>query len=86
MQQRPTNRPDSAGLWTVKVNLGCEYLPSLTFLTRTVTAQFGREGGLASTGEIAVTVPLITIFSEGVSADALVRVCVSGEFLCVDEA
>ena len=69
-----------------KVNSGCENLPTLTFSTRIVTAQFRRDGGLAVNGEIAVTVPMSTSFSEGGSADTLVSGCVGEVILCIDEA
>src|SRR6266498_931375 len=85
VQWPPTFRPALEGLWTVKVNSGCENLPTLTFSTRIVTAQFRRDGRLA-TGEIAVTVPMSTSFSEGGSADAPVIGCVGAVFLCADEA
>src|SRR5215813_5585891 len=85
VQWPPTSRPAIEGLWTAKVNSGCENLPTLTFSTRIVTAHLRCDGHL-SVRDIAVTVPKSTSFSEGGSSDAPAIGCVGEVFCCVDEA
>jgi len=57
------------------VKSGFEYSPALTLSTRTVTAQFRRDGGLGWIREIAVTVPVSPIFFAEGAADARIKVC-----------
>src|SRR5262249_25358345 len=85
VQWPPTSRPALEGLWTVKVNSGCENLPTLTFSTRIVTAHLRFDGHLP-VRDIAVTVPMSASFSDGGSSDAQVIGCVGEVFFCVDEA